>query len=347
MTKPSYRAAIIGLGFIGGGDQVSGDRIGQIVKNLDGTHREALSKSERIELVAGCDLDAGRRERFAERTGANTYADVAEMLAAENLDFVSIATTAPAHAALTVQCAAAGVKAVYCEKPIAASLAEAEQMMHACEENSTLLVINHNRRFNLNYRRLRDFVSEGKLGELTTFSIRWATGRLGCTGTHLFDAVRVLTGREVTGVSATLDLSEKADCRGSEYSDPGGWGLLRLDDGTIGTVNAANHAIGPPGFVIEGTLGRASTGRGDVNISLTTGEEIHWAKEAGQPTSMDNAVAEMVAWLDTPGKFSTPVIEGLKSYEVVVGFHASHKQNSAWVELPLAGEMRDYRIMIG
>ena len=44
-----YRAGIIGLGFIGAGDQVSGDALGQRVEDLDGTHASALAGHPRIE----------------------------------------------------------------------------------------------------------------------------------------------------------------------------------------------------------------------------------------------------------------------------------------------------------
>ena len=70
-----YRAGIIGLGFIGGADQVSGDALGQQVTELDGTHLFALQNHAEVELVAGSSRDEGRRGRFSERTGARTYAN--------------------------------------------------------------------------------------------------------------------------------------------------------------------------------------------------------------------------------------------------------------------------------
>ena len=83
MADSTYRAAIIGLGFIGGADQVSGDALGQQVRDLDGTHVVALSGHPRVELVAGSSRDAGRRERFEQRTGVRTFADWREMLEKE------------------------------------------------------------------------------------------------------------------------------------------------------------------------------------------------------------------------------------------------------------------------
>ena len=132
MSEQIYRAAIIGLGYIGGADQVSGDALGQFVKELDGTHLEALSKHPRVDLVAGSSRDEGRRQRFADRTGARTYADWHELLTNEQLDIVSVATYAPQHAEITVACAEHGVRAIYCEKPIATCLTAAERMVQAC-----------------------------------------------------------------------------------------------------------------------------------------------------------------------------------------------------------------------
>ena len=119
MTNATYRAGIIGLGFIGGADQVSGDALGQQVSGLDGTHFDALSNHPRVNLVAGSSRDAGRRERFAQRAGAKTYTNWEEMLAQEALDIVNVATYAPVHAEITVACAKQGIRAIYCEKPIA------------------------------------------------------------------------------------------------------------------------------------------------------------------------------------------------------------------------------------
>jgi hypothetical protein len=56
-SAATYRAGIIGLGFIGARDQVSGDALGQQVRDLDGTHLAALAHCPRIKLVAGSSRD--------------------------------------------------------------------------------------------------------------------------------------------------------------------------------------------------------------------------------------------------------------------------------------------------
>jgi predicted dehydrogenase len=348
MDQSTYRAAIIGLGFIGGGDDISGDRLGQRVADLDGNHREALSNHARLRLVAGSSRDPGRSERFEQRTGARTYADWRQMLAVEQLDLVSIASFTPSHAELVLACAASGVRAIYCEKPIATRLSDAEQMIAACHRAGSLLVINHNRRFHPHYRELASRVAAGELGELTGVWLQWGTGRLGNVGTHFIDAMRMLTGRVVRAVSATLDLTGRPDCRGPQFHDPGGWALLRLDGGLIAVVHAPDCANGPAEVVLQGTRGRARIGGNAPTIELWQGGQEVSPSQPRQPgTSMDQAVREIVGWLDdgTPPRYSAE--ESIRTLEVIVACHASHARQAAWTELPLVGSDREREVLSG
>ena len=105
-----YKAGIVGLGFIGAADQVSGDALGQLVEDLDGTHLVSLENHPDVEVVAGSSRDEGRRGRFAARTGARTYADWREMVEDEDLDIVSVCTWHLLHPAPSIAAAEAGVK---------------------------------------------------------------------------------------------------------------------------------------------------------------------------------------------------------------------------------------------
>ena len=125
-----YKAAVIGLGFIGAADQVAGDALGQKGENLDRTHAQALAAHGRVELVAGSSRDERRRKRFAERMNVkNTYADWREMIRQEDLDIVSIATYTPWHAEIAIACAEAGIPAVICEKPLTTSPCDADRLI--------------------------------------------------------------------------------------------------------------------------------------------------------------------------------------------------------------------------
>lgn len=343
----TYRAGIIGLGFIGGGDQVSGDRLGQRVTDLDGNHREALSNHPRIALVAGSSRDTGRRERFAKQTNVRTYDDWRQMLATEKLDIVSVASFASSHAELVVACVESGVRAIFCEKPIATTLADAERMIAACRASGSLLVINHNRRFHPHFRELTRRIAADDLGELTGVWLQWGTGRLGNVGTHFIDAALMLTGRRVQAVSATLDLTGRSDCRGSEFRDPGGWALLRFDNGLIGHVHAPDNPTGPAEVAIQGTLGRIRIGGGDTSIEFWNGQRETLPPPSESTTSMDIAVREIVAWLDDRAPLSCSAEDSLRTLEIILACHASHARNAAWVELPLTGADRDREVQSG
>lgn len=266
------------------------------------------------------------------------------MLDRERLDIVSVATYAPVHAEMTLACAERGVRAVYCEKPMATRLADAERMASTCEKAGALLVINHNRRFNPNYRRLRDLVVDGKLGDLTSASLRWSNGRLANTGTHMIDAVCMVTGRNVRAVSGTLDLSNKSDCRGAQFHDQGGFGWMRLDGGLMAAVDAADYGKGHAQMILNGTLGRAITGAGDVTLEFWDGRSDHWPSPQGVPTSMDRAVSEIVDALEGKAPFPYGAALAVRALEAIVAFHASHARQSTWVELPLGEGDRDIEL---
>lgn len=335
-----YRAGIIGLGFIGAADQVSGDALGQRVEDLDGTHLVALQRHPRVQVVAGSSRDEGRRQRFAQRSGARTYADWRQMLASEQLDIVSVATYTPTHEAITLACAAAGVRAIYCEKPVAPTLEAGDRMLRACAEAGALLVFNHQRRFNPNFRRLRDLVAGGGLGALTSITAQWGSGRLGNVGTHLFDAIAMVTGRPAEAVSGTLDLAGKPDCRGAAFSDPGGWGTVRLQGGTMVVVDAGDYSRAPFLLAFNGSEGRALVGGNEFRLEYWDGRRETWPSAVTEVSSMDRGVQEIVAWLEEGGAFSYPAAESLHALEVAMGFHLSHARNSAWVPLPLTGADR-------
>ncbi len=352
-----YRSAIVGLGFIGGADQVSGDGVGQRVVDLDGTHVAALCGHPRVDVVAGSSRDDGRRERFHATYGAPVFADWREMLReTAPLDILSVATYTPTHAEITAAAAEAGVRAIYCEKPISATLAEAEEMLAACARSGTLLVVNHNLRFHPGYRQLRDRIAEGALGTLTSASVQWTSGRLGNVGTHQFDAVQMVTGLPVTAVSGTLDLSGKPDCRGPDFTDPGGWGMLRLGrdlpgDGEgpsgdlICMVDGADYGTAPPRHRYHGTEGYATCRKRDIEI--VRGDDRELIPDDSPDSGMDRAVAEIVDWLDGAGPFGYDASEAVRTLEAIVAFHASHLAGGAWVELPLSGADRDIVVRSG
>ncbi|MEA2583178.1 MAG: hypothetical protein QOF33_1263, partial [Thermomicrobiales bacterium] len=110
-------------------------------------HLPAIARLKgRVELVAIADVRAEVAERAAARYGAEAaYGDYRQLLDRTDIDLVDICTPEFLHAEQTIAAAAAG-KHVLCEKPMAATVAEADAMLDACRRAGVRLMIAHSRR---------------------------------------------------------------------------------------------------------------------------------------------------------------------------------------------------------
>ncbi len=157
-----------------------------------------------VEVVAVADPDAEGRAAAAQRTGAaHSYADYSEMLAHMEPDLVSVCPRwVEEHAAMVIACAEAGVKGIFCEKPFARRLAEADAMLAACERNNTRLAVAH-RRANPYELHAKKLIDEGLIGDVQMIRRHGkADHRAGAMdlivlGTHLLDNIRFFAGSEV------------------------------------------------------------------------------------------------------------------------------------------------------
>ncbi len=112
------------------------------VGSISSTHIEAYLADPRVELCAFCDIDGARLQYMGKQYGITAlYTDEAEMLREiPELDAVSVCTWNSAHAPCTIMALDAG-KHVLCEKPMAMSTEEAEQMLEAARRNDRKLMI--------------------------------------------------------------------------------------------------------------------------------------------------------------------------------------------------------------
>ena len=155
----------------------------------------------RVDLVAGCDVDEGARAAWSTAYGVSAtamYADYIAMFERERLDVVIVATHAPHHHAQTLAAAARGIN-VFCEKPLAVSPREADEMVAACDAHNVKLAVNHIKRGSLGNDIARRLIADGVIGSPYLFrgegkGGRWAGSELMEMGTHIFDWLRVLAG---------------------------------------------------------------------------------------------------------------------------------------------------------
>ena len=113
-------------------------------------------------------------EPIAKELGARTFGDAQELIADAEVDLVVVAVPGKLHCPLTVAALEAG-KHVVVEKPMADTLAEAEEMLAAAESSGRTLTVFHNRRWDRDYQLLKTLVRRGELGELLTIDSRVMT----------------------------------------------------------------------------------------------------------------------------------------------------------------------------
>ena len=134
-------------------------------------HAQAIEASNRASLLAVCDPDVERRTAMAERFRAAAYANARQLLAEQPLDAVTIAT--PDH--LHVEPALAAIEAgchVFCEKPLAGRVDEAERLVRAAAERGVHLAVDYNRRFAFGYRTAKQQLDQGSIGKLDYVALR-------------------------------------------------------------------------------------------------------------------------------------------------------------------------------
>jgi predicted dehydrogenase len=183
----TYRAAVIGR--TGQGDYGHG---------LDVVYNGMPD----VRVVAVSDPDPAGRAACAVRTGAPAqYADYREMLEREKPDLVSVGPRwIDCHRDMVLACAAAGVKGIYCEKPFARTLAEADEMLEACRRSQTYVAVAHQNRSVPYLAHVKERVRRGDIGKLMRIRGKGKDDSRGgaldliVLGTHVLDMMRYVAG---------------------------------------------------------------------------------------------------------------------------------------------------------
>ncbi len=114
-------------------------------------------------LVAVCDPRPEAAQSLASRFGAQAVTDPAELFADPGVEAVVIAASSTAHAELVTAAAAAG-KAVFCEKPAAMTLVEADHSLAAVEAAQVPFQVGFNRRFSADFQAAQSVIADGGIG---------------------------------------------------------------------------------------------------------------------------------------------------------------------------------------
>jgi predicted dehydrogenase len=202
----------------------------------------------------------------------------------KDIDIVDVSTPGDLHAPIAIAAARAG-KVVFCEKPLANTVREAQRMLAAVEKAGVLHMICHNYRRAPAVMLAKRLIEDGRLGEIRhyrgtylqdwiadpSFPLVWrldkekaGSGALGDIAAHSIDLARFLVG-EITEVSGNLHTFVKErplvgnpKKKGRVTVDDASTALVRFDNGAIGTIEATRMALGRKNynrFEINGSRG--------------------------------------------------------------------------------------------
>lgn len=224
--------ARIKIGFLGAG-------------YIAGVHAAILARDERVKITAVHDVLKNRANQLARGTGARVAHSVAEVLA--TCEALYITTPNTKHTELAIL-AVEERKHVFCEKPMATSLADARRIVDKVEQTDHVFQVGHNRRFAPVYAELKRMLTEThqahsahvKMNRGELLNPEWVGdptitgGFLYETTIHMFDMLRFLFG-EVATVQAIGSSHEYAET--DDFS-----ALLKFQNGLHATLASSADA---------------------------------------------------------------------------------------------------------
>jgi predicted dehydrogenase len=223
-------------------------------------HLPEYATNPNVQLVGYFDKNLARAKEMAAKYGGTAYESYFDLLKNPEIDAVSVCVENHNHAEMSTAALYAG-KHVLCEKPMAITLAECESMVSAAEYNGRHLMIGHNMRFDPVYRRAKEMLDDGVIGDIITFRTiygnsgpegwsmdgTWffdknkaAMGALSDMGIHKVDVMHYLTGQKVIETTAKVLTLNKRDEKGKLIGvDDNALCILRMSGGAVGTLAAS------------------------------------------------------------------------------------------------------------
>jgi predicted dehydrogenase len=309
------------------------------------SHAAGYEACDRTDLIACSDLRPEVMAEVGSRYGIpaeGQYADYRELIEREKPDIVSVATQPEHRADIVVYSAEHGARAIYAEKALAASLADADRMVLACRTHNVVLNMGTNRRWDPGYDQLKAVVDSGQIGDLKTLIIH-QTGPLFNSASHSFDLLqRLNSDAPAAWVQAHLPNGDEVIDGEILREDPTGHGIIHFQNGV--TAYALNSGRG---LEVEAVCANG--------VATALGNGAEWQLRA--PATQDHRGRAVLASTEFPAfepKSSTlclvedlvhaldtgePPRGGIElaraNTELIFAFVESHQRGGARVELPL------------
>jgi predicted dehydrogenase len=328
----TYRAAIVGLSWIGAGpaEPASHPVLGTATPY---SHASALAATPGVEVVAGCDINPAACEAFRDRwrdrwPEVRTYADFREMLARERLDLLSVVTPDHLHRDIVVAAAEGGVRAIFCDKPLATSLADADDMIAAVRERGVVMTVNHTRRWQPQYVAAREQVRAGGIGRLAQIVAHYGGPRamLFRNHSHLLDLLCYFAEADPAWVVAELEpgfedygTAYRGDGGRDPATEPGVNAYVAFGNGVRAFLSGMKHASPELYLDLVGADGRLHVDdSAAVRIqSREEGTTHHLLAPRAARAGMQAAVADLIDALETDAPTQSPPEEARKTVALI------------------------------
>ena len=289
-----------------------------------------------------------------------------EMLDAEDLDIVVIATAAGFRPPIVRDVAASDVRGIYMEKPIANSLVEADAMIEQCRAGNTRLAIGHQRRWTPRFIAIKDAIADGAIGRPTHGLSYWTAGRIGSNGTHFFDMMNFVIDNPPVEVTGTVH--HGTDRENTAFNDSLEDRMAK-DPGAVGHVRYANgyrHMVYCMPDVLLAHTHMFCGSRGRIDLFEVDEDPVLYRARGEDTADMRSVSTVRSRTLDTPPLVlgesekigylelmdciesgATPTSsgeDGMKALEIVVGFHLSSQAGGSPVALPIPAAERGFQM---
>lgn len=219
-------------------------RVGVIGGGRQGTvHARAYAVHPRTEVVAVADTDSENLELFCARFQVPGYSSYKKMLQEESIEISAPVLPVRANPEAVIASAQAGVKAVFCEKPLAGSLHDADRMVEECSVRNIPFVGGLCARNYPDYWQARDLVENGEMGEVESINIYDTNGQGGCHGMNL--ARHFASDAEIDWVVGWVDGDASSDYEEDYGIGRGAFGgiggYLKFSNGIEGFSHLTNR----------------------------------------------------------------------------------------------------------
>jgi predicted dehydrogenase len=183
-----FSAGVIGCGRIGCGFDDG--------KRKKSTHAGAYNENKNINLEVLCDIDRKKLEKYGKKYGVKNLFEKFDK-SIKNINIISICTVADTHLEIVREASKTDIKAIFLEKPISDNLKDAKRIIEICKSQQIHLLIDHQRRFDPFYQKIKGMIEQGIFGKIQLVTIVYGAG-IANTGTHIFDLIRYFFGNVKT-----------------------------------------------------------------------------------------------------------------------------------------------------